>query len=210
MKKILKKYLNINLIIGLLLVSIIIPNPTHSKTLGDLKEELQQNINEYNTAKQEKQLTQSQMEQINNNIVSATTQIQTSQTEIKELNDDIEQLEKDIEIKNQQIKDIISFYQLSGSSTAYLEYAMGAQDFTDFIYRMAITEQLLGYNDQLVTEYNQMIIDNQNKQVELNEKISSLEKKQETLSTQLNSLGSKMNEIVDLTVDIRHILFNQT
>lgn len=202
MKKILKKYLNINLIIGLLLVSIIIPNPTHSKTLGDLKEELQQNINEYNTAKQEKQLTQSQMEQINNNIVSATTQIQTSQTEIKELNDDIEQLEKDIEIKNQQIKDIISFYQLSGSSTAYLEYAMGAQDFTDFIYRMAITEQLLGYNDQLVTEYNQMIIDNQNKQVELNEKISSLEKKQETLSTQLNSLGSKMNEIVDLTVDI--------
>ena len=104
--------------------------------------------------------------------------------------------------RKQQIKDIISFYQLSNSSTAYLDYAMGAQTFTDFIYRLAISEQLIQYNDQLVTEYNALIETNKQKEVQLKEKINNLEIKQEKLSSELNSLGNKLNEIVDLSIDI--------
>jgi len=201
MRKI-KKLFNINLIIVLVLSSLIIPDVTYAKTLGDLKKELQANIDEYNQAQANKKLTEKEINSIKTNIESATKQIENSQNEISNLTKEIEQLNKDIENKKQQIKDIIGFYQLSGSSTAYLDYAMGAQTFTDFIYRMAISEQLIQYNDQLVEEYNNLIVSNKAKQVDLSNKIVELEKKQEQLSANLDSLGNELSKIVDLTVDI--------
>ena len=201
-KKFLKKFYNINLVVVLILSSIIIPDVAYAKTLGDLKKELQANIDEYNEAQANKNLTQSQIDSIKESINIATEQIASSQTEIVNLSKEIEELNKEIDSKKQQIKDIIGFYQLSASSSAYLDYAMGAKTFTDFIYRIAISEQLIEYNDKLVEEYNNMIIANKEKQQELSSKIASLEKKQEELSNSLDSLGDKLNEIVDLTVDI--------
>lgn len=198
----LKKICNINLIFILILSSIIIPDVTYAKTLGDLKKELQANIDEYNQAQSDKKLTQDQINSIKSNIQSATNEIANSQTQISNLTLEIENLNKEIETKKQQIKDIIGFYQLSGSSTAYLDYAMGAKTFTDFIYRMAISEQLIAYNDELVDEYNKLIVSNKEKQVELSNKITELEQKQVEISKNLDSLGNKLDEIVDLTVDI--------
>lgn len=198
----LKKICNINLIFILILSSIIIPDVTYAKTLGDLKKELQVNIDEYNQAQSDKKLTQDQINSIKSNIQSATNEIANSHTQISNLTLEIENLNKEIETKKQQIKDIIGFYQLSGSSTAYLDYAMGAKTFTDFIYRMAISEQLIAYNDELVDEYNKLIVSNKEKQVELSNKITELEQKQVELSKNLDSLGNKLDEIVDLTVDI--------
>ena len=52
----------------------------------------------------------------------------------------------------------------------YLDYAMGAKTFTDFIYRVAISEQLIEYNDSLVDEYNDLIVKNKEKQQSLKKK----------------------------------------
>lgn len=71
----------------------------------------------------------------------------------------------------------MSFYQISGSSTMYLDYAMGAKTFTDFIYRVAISEQLIEYNDSLVDEYNNMIVKNKEKQEKLSKDIKKLRTK---------------------------------
>ena len=96
----------------------------------------------------------------------------------------------------------MSFYQISGSSTMYLDYAMGAKTFTDFIYRVAISEQLIEYNDSLVDEYNNMIVKNKEKQEKLSKDIKNLEQKQQELSKSLDSLGNQLDEIVDLSMDI--------
>ncbi len=201
-KSLFKKIFNINLIFILIMANLIIPDVSYAKTLGDLKRELENNINEYNQAQNDKNLTQSQIDSTKASISNATKEIESSQNEIASLTQEIEQLNKDIEEKKQQIKDIMVFYQLSGSSTAYLDYAMGAKTFTDFIYRMAINEQLVAYNDNLVDEYSNMIVSNKEKQVELSNKIEQLEKKQQELSANLDSLGNKLDEIMDLTVDI--------
>lgn len=202
MKRILKKIGNVNLIILLFLSSVILPEQAHAKTLGELKNELQANIDEYNSTQANKKKTEQEINNIKSNIQSATNQISQSQNEIVSLTEEIEQLNKDIETKKQQIKDIMSFYQLSGSTSAYLDYAMGATNFTDFIYRVAISEQLIQYNDELVDDYNNMIILNQEKQVSLKSKISELEVKQRELAVNLDSLGNQLDEIVDLTVDM--------
>lgn len=197
-----KKFVNINLIFILILSTIIIPDVTYAKTLGDLKRELQKNIDEYNSNQNDKKLTESQINSIKENINKAAQEIETSQQDIKNLTEEIEQLKIEIETKKQQIKDIMSFYQISGSSSMYLDYAMGAKTFTDFIYRVAISEQLIEYNDSLIDEYNDLIVKNKEKQKELNENIKKLEAKQKEMSSNLDSLGNRLDEIVDLSMDI--------
>lgn len=197
-----KKLINLNLVFMLILTTIIVPDVTYAKTLGDLKQELQKSINEYNAAQNDKKLTENQINNIKTNISNATQEIESSQEEIQNLTQEIEQLKNDIQSKKQQIKDIMSFYQISGSSTMYLDYAMGAKTFTDFIYRVAISEQLIEYNDSLVDEYNNMIVKNKEKQEKLSKDIKNLEQKQQELSKSLDSLGNQLDEIVDLSMDI--------
>ena len=48
----------------------------------------------------------------------------------------------------------------------YLEYVFTATDFTDFIYRMAIAEQLSDYNEKLISDYEDLIIENEKKKEE--------------------------------------------
>ena len=56
-------------------------------------------------------------------------------------------------------------HSLDGES-AYLEYTFGARDFTDFIYRTAVAEQLTKYNETLIDEFNKSIEESKQKQEE--------------------------------------------
>ena len=49
----------------------------------------------------------------------------------------------------------------------YLEYAFGAATMTDFIYRLAIVEQLTNHNNQLIDDMNEMIVSQEKKSKEL-------------------------------------------
>ena len=96
----------------------------------------------------------------------------------------------------------MNFLQLSNGENAYLEYAFGAQDFTDFIYRMAVSEQLASYNDQLMTDYNQMIEDNKQKQKDLEAQQVELANQQDALNQELDRLGEKMSTLSDTAITI--------
>ena len=52
-------------------------------------------------------------------------------------------------MKEEEIKNLLSFNQISDGDNVYLEYVFGASSFTDFIYRSAVVEQLSLYNDVL-------------------------------------------------------------
>lgn len=203
MKKFLNETFNIFLCVIFLIVLLFVPTETtKAKTLGDLKDELNAKIEEYEKTQNEKNLTESQISNIKNNISSIYSEIEKNQNTILELNEQIEELKLNIEKKEAEIKEIIKFYQLSEGESTYLEYIFGAADFTDFIYRMAISEQLTKYNKDLIAKQNQMIEDNKKAQDDLVKKEAELTKKQEELNKQLDSLGNKLSEIVDLKVDI--------
>ena len=83
-----------------------------------------------------------------------------------------------------------------------MEYVFEAVDFTDFIYRMAIAEQLSKYNDQLVEEFHATIKENEQKKKDLDAKTVTLNEKQKKLESELSSLGSQLGEIMDENVSI--------
>lgn len=201
--KLLKKISNVFFSLVLFCTCLFIPiDKTSAKTLGDLKNELNKQIEEYNNTKNEKNLTESQINNIKNNINSIYAEISANQNTVVELENQIEELEEDIIKREEEIKDIIKFYQQSNGESTYLEYIFSATTYTDFIYRLAISEQLTSYNKQLVAEHNQLIEDSKQKQEDLKNKEKELNEKQVELNTQLDSLGDKLSGIVDLTVDI--------
>ena len=203
MIKIINKIKNVLLALVLLVTCFISPiQKVQGKTLGDLKKQLQQQIEEYEKNQQEKNLTEAQYNATKKNITSIQNEIVNNQNIIVKLGEEIEELNEDILKKEEEIKEIIRFYQLSQGESTYLEYIFGASDFTDFIYRLAISEQLTKYNKELIEKQNKMIEDNKQKQIELKNQETELNKKQEQLNKELDSIGNRLSEIIDLKVDI--------
>ena len=175
-----KKILNIFCIIILIIPYIIVPDVrVKAQTLGDVERELQKYKDDYAAQEEGKKQTEEEIAATRQNIDNATKDITAANEEIVNLNNEISSLNDEIKEKEKQIKDIMSFYQKSNGESAYLEYAFGAKSFTDFIYRMAISEQLTKYNKSLIREYNEKIEANNKKTKELDEKKKQLKENQE-------------------------------
>lgn len=198
-----KKFIYVSLMLILLLVNFSLPNMNvEAKTLRDLKKELADKEIELQEGENKKRLTQQQISNKKNNIYNINIEINKMSEEMNDLTNEIEQLNVEIVEKEKEIKEIINYYQLSSSESAYLEYVFQAADFTDFIYRMAIAEQLSKYNDKLVDEFHETIKQNEKKKEDLSAKTVALNKKQNQLQSELESLGSQLGEITEENVTI--------
>lgn len=204
MKQFFKKIRYILLILLLLVVNFAIPTKevAEAKTLRDLKEELAELERQQSNVQNEKKLTEQEIENKKKNIGDINVEISNINQEMKDLTKEIEDLNVEIGEKEKEIKSIMNYYQLSNSESAYLEYIFEAADFTDFIYRMAIAEQLSDYNDKLVDEYNAKIKENEQKKIDLSNKTVELNDKQKKLEEELKSLGTQLGEIMDEHVTV--------
>lgn len=187
-------------VLGFTLVFTLVMTPTFSifakeKTLGEYKKELSALEASLKDNENQTALTKEQMQEINNNIASIQAEIDTANKDIEALFAEIDKLNKDIKKKNEEIKSIVNFIQVSNGESAYMEYIFGAKSFTDFIYRMAVSEQMADYNDKLIDEYNAMIDKNNKKQEELKQKQASLANKQHDLEVEKAKLGEKLSDL---------------
>lgn len=200
---VLRKISQIIVISVFLIPTIVAPvSQVKAKTLGDLKSDLQKKQNELSDNKHQQELTNQQINSINATITSIEGQITQTYTDIAALNADIESLNNQIAEKQKQVKEIVNFIQVANGESAYLEYAFGAQDFTDFIYRISVAEQLAKYNEKLVDDYNNMIEENKKKQKEIEDKRVSLGTQQENLTVERNKLGEELKDLENVNIDI--------
>ena len=191
---------------AIMIIVFLIPTftpPVHAKTLGDLKNELYQKQQELSQNQQNQNMTQQQIDSANQEISSVKASIEQTYIDIAALDKEIELLNQDIALKDSQIKEILNFIQVSSGESAYLEYAFGAKDFTDFIYRMAVAEQLADYNNKLIDECNQNIETAKQKQKEIENKRTELANKQEQLQKKVNELGEELEALSDTSIDIQ-------
>ena len=196
------KKLFVCFLIFFLVVHPIFFGDVSAQTLGDLKNDLQKKQNEFNQNKANQALTEQEIRNVNASIASIQNQISQTYVDIDNLSKEIEVLNDQIVKKDQEVKDIINFVQISNGESAYLEYMFGASDFTDFIYRIAISEQLTVYNEKLIDEYNEMIETNKRKQVEIEQKRVSLGDKQQELQKKKEQLGQQLNTIASTSISL--------
>lgn len=199
--KVVKKVFSILLIFVVLAVNFYIPK-VQAKTLRDLKNELAQKEAEYNDNKARRELTQKEIAEAKANMSAISQEISVTHDEIIKLNEEIDNLNVEIKEKEIEIKKIMNYYQLSNGEEVYLEYIFNATDYTDFIYRMAIAEQLSDYNDRLIKEYQEKIKENEKKTKELDEKTKSLQSKQADLEVELKKLRSELASIEETSISV--------
>ena len=180
-----KNKLLIGTSIILLLVSYIaLPLDTSAKTIQEFENEVSRYTQELENKKANLAKNNEEVQQIIKKINNINSQIEEAENEIKRLQEEIEESEKEIERKSEESKSIIAYYQLSNGENAYLEYAFGASDITDMIYRLSIVEQLTEYNNKIMKELEELIKKNQATQKELEAKEEELKKLKQELKAE--------------------------
>lgn len=206
--KLVKKigYLIVTIIVLLVQVSVPMKNDyvdASAKTLRTMKAELAKLESELEENKRNQQAAESNISSSKKRIDQIAQEKVDIETEIKDLGEEITTLNKEIVDMNDEIKDILNYYQLSNTGdSASLEYVFSADDYTDFIYRMAITEQLSDYNNETIKEYNKKISDNERKKVELADKKVELGKKEIELDENIKNQQGKLDTAMDGALDI--------
>lgn len=173
------------------------------KTVGDLKKEVKDLENKYNENQANVALTEEEMKKTKEQIAKTKEEISKANEEIQSIVEEIKKMEEDIKVKEKEMKSIVNFVQVANGESAYMEYIFGAKSFTDFIYRITVSEQMVDYNDKLVKEYHALIVKNNQKQEELKQKKIDLAKKQEELEVNMNKLGQKMETLNEGELDLK-------
>lgn len=184
MKNIIKKTINISLVISL----IALPLNVSAKTVKQYEDEAAKYAQELQEKKDKIAKNDAEVAEIKKNIASIESQITDAENQIKTLEAEIEKSNKEIENKKEQSKKIMKYFQIINSGNTYLEYIFEANSVTDMIYRISVVEQLTEYNQKVVNELNELIKTN-------NEKKEQLKSKQEELGNLKKQLESEKERI---------------
>ena len=174
----------------ILLAVFLVPVNTNAKTLGDLRDEVEEFTADLDNKNNQIAANDAEVEEIQKRIADIESQISKIESETAVLEQEIEESNNEIAEKSEQSKSLFQYLQVSEGENAYLEYIFGATDVTDMVYRMAIVEQLTEYNDQIMDELTQLVKKNEQRKEELATKNAELEK----LTTELEAEQAKINE----------------
>ncbi len=187
-------------IIGLFLIALIgvagiIPQEVGATTLREYEEALEKYKNELDSTNYQINANRKELEEIQAKIAAIDTQIQDAIAEVERLEEEIEKNNQEIEKKKEESKRLMEYYQISNGDNIYLEYAFGASDITDMIYRLSIVEQLTDYNDRVMKELKELIKRNQEKQKELEEKQVELKKLKEQMNAEAKKVQGNISSM---------------
>ena len=198
-----KKNILLNLFIIVLMFFLCGTTNVEAKTLGELKKELAAMKDKYNKNESDKKMTEAEIAKVEKEIETINEEIDKLNQEVKDLQADIEMRNKEIDKMNKEIKSIMNYYQLTSGDFFYLEYIFQATDYTDFIYRLALTEQLSEHRKKIVDEYNRLIEENKNKIEEIAAKKVQLKKLEKDLNVKFDKLETELTGIKMAGVNIK-------
>ena len=189
-------------IMVLLIIVMFIPfKGVKATTLKQYEDKVKKYQNELNAAKAAIKKTEQQIQNTKNDIQYAKNQVQKLQTEIEELKKEVENGKEEIKEKGLETKEFFGYLQLADDENAYLEYAFGAENMTDFIYRLSIVEQMTEYNNRIIEDLENMIDRNTKREAEIKKKQQQLNAQQKTLNSKVISLGEAKESLESGGVD---------
>jgi len=198
-----KVILYLCVIISILSININVFAASKANTIRELRSELNALKETKRINDNKKNKTQSEINKSNQNITNARNEITNNQNKIDQAKKDIISLNEEIKNTEESMKKTIQAYQLADGENVYLEYVFAAKSYEELVYRYAIVEQILEYNDEQIEKYNDLINKNEQLQVELAEREVVLNQKIEEMSSQVDALGNQLEEITEHTMDIQ-------
>ena len=173
-----------------------------ANTIKELRGELSALKQKKKNNQAQKDKTQGEINSSKNSIYNAEVEIANNQTKIQNAIVEIEQLNVEIAETEDSIKNLVSSYQIASGENAYLEYVFNAKSYADLVYRYAVVEQILDYNEEQITAWREKIEQNNQLQIDLAEREKVLENQINSLSQEIDSLGAKLEQFTEITMDI--------
>lgn len=185
-------------IITIILVGLILIGPnqesasasTKANTLAELRDELKAWKNKLASNEQKQKLTKEEIASAKASIVSKQTEIQKNRERITSAEKESQQLDIDIEEGKDSLANLIKTYQIAKADNVYLEYVFASTSYEDLVYRYAIIEQIMDYQEDKINEWKEKI--------EYNKKLKSdLESQEKKLDEQIDKLGEQIEDLND-------------
>lgn len=204
MKKNINKIVCLLFVIGFISYTFVIANASSkANTIAELRGELSALKATKTANDNKKNKTKNEISESNKNITNAKNEITTNQGKIEQAKVDIVNLNQEIVDTEESIKKTIQAYQITDGENVYLEYVFDATSYEELVYRYAIVEQILDYNNEQIDKYNDLIKKNEQLQIDLAEREKELNNQIESLSSKIDELGNQLEEITEHTMDIQ-------
>lgn len=205
-----KRVLKISLGIAfslLLILPMAFPEATVSaassaRTLAELRQELNDLKNKKTQNENAQEATENEISSAKSDVSSKQDEILENQQRVIDATNESEQLEVEISEGKDQLEDLLVAYQIASGENIYLEYIFDAASYEDLIYRYAVMEQLMDYQDEKLTEWKDKIEYNNQLKEELAEREVLLNQQIESLSQEIEALDDKLDDYFDISMDI--------
>lgn len=199
-----KKFVTIFTLIITVIILSVPSSEAASKamTLKDLKDELASLKKQQSSTSSSQKLTQGQINSTKNNIYSKQTEIEKNQNRITEAQNESAALEVEIANGKEELANILSTYQIANGDNVYLEYIFKAKTFEDLVYRYAVMEQVMNYQDERINNWKNKIEQNNQLKIELQEREKTLNSQISSLNKEVDKLGDKLAELDEMFRDI--------
>ena len=198
-----RKISKILLIIIMLLVFMPKVNASSANTIAELRKEIEALKAKKQAQGNKKAQTQSEINTTTNKLNNTKNEITEGRNQIETARLEIKKLDKEIEDGTENIKSLMNSYQINGADNAYMDYIFKAESYADFVYRYTVIKQVIDYNKELIDDWNEKIIQNEQLQVDLANKEVELNKKVSEYETNIDKLGDKLAAYSDIVMDIQ-------
>ena len=178
-----------------------------SKTLQQLLDDLTGLENKFQEIADGQGLTVEEVSRIRDRMIEVGLKLEQNKTDIMILERDIKLYNEEIVTKEARMKNLVRFLQITKSDNEYLDFAFGADDISSFIYRLAIVEQLLSNDEEMIKDLNGLIKEKEKAAATLASENESLEIEKEELIKEQEKLGDLMNILDENSRSIRSEMF---
>ncbi len=192
------------LFLGVVLCAfVLVPFDVSAKSIQDYRNEIAKLEKEKAEREASSAAIDKKIDDTNDKINEITRQIVQARKDQESTQKEINALDVKIVQKEEEIKDLVAFYQVSDNDNFYLKFIFGADSFEDFIYRFSVAEQLTDANDKLVDEMDKLISENKKKIKELNAEEKKLDDLNVQMQKEISNLGDQKRDLMEdvLSVD---------
>ncbi len=180
-----------------------------NKTLAQLRKDLASYKASKAAADKKQSLTKSEINAAKNSAASKQNEIETNQKKVTDATNEIETLEKEISAGKEELDKLVKNYQIASGDNLYLKYIFEAESYEDLIYRYAVMEQIMNFQEDKITSWKdkierneQLKVDLAAREIQLNDQIESLSKDIDKLNDALigySNEGTTAQQAIDST-----------
>lgn len=186
----------------IILIPILFPEQVKAGTLREAYANLAKLQQDATNTANKKQLTEQEIRDTNAEVTKIYSEIESITLEVSDLEKEIAELENNIDKKDKEIKDLSKYLQVSNGESAYLQYAFGSETLSEFVYRIAVIQELSDYNSKLIETMKIAVEESEQKALELETQKKQLDYKQREYNSKLVSLGRVKEELDDTYTSI--------